>query len=288
MATIEERVLELQKENAKHGREKMENRDRIFVTTEVLHSFFNDCDMETLNLTYVPIIQNGVFVLMREHYTAYIVFDCNMDANIEENVEIKMTYYAEYKSAKNQTLFVWLWDLIFHVPFVGTNYMDVLISSYTDARGLIYEAEHRGKKFIENYIQSALQTPAINDELLAFLQTMAWINYIQEHPEYKAQTQGEVHERTSARNATVSQKITGKQKEEKIHTIMLSAIKIESSSEKVMRVLKSKTPQRIASCWSVRGHMRHYKNGKTVYIKPYEKGTDKTQRVKKIYQVQKL
>lgn len=28
-------------------------------------------------------------------------------------------------------------------------------------------------------------------------------------------------------------------------------------------------------CWSVRGHYRHYKNGKTVFIKPYLKGKNK-------------
>lgn len=28
-------------------------------------------------------------------------------------------------------------------------------------------------------------------------------------------------------------------------------------------------------CWSVRGHYRHYKSGKVVFIKNYEKGKEK-------------
>jgi hypothetical protein len=28
-------------------------------------------------------------------------------------------------------------------------------------------------------------------------------------------------------------------------------------------------------CWSVRGHYRHYKSGKVVFVRSYEKGKDK-------------
>lgn len=38
--------------------------------------------------------------------------------------------------------------------------------------------------------------------------------------------------------------------------------------------------------WQVRGHLRHYKNGKVVYVKPYEKGTNKEAPLKdKIYKI---
>lgn len=36
-------------------------------------------------------------------------------------------------------------------------------------------------------------------------------------------------------------------------------------------------------CWAVRGHYRHYKSGKTVFIKAYTKGKDRTQSTSREY-----
>ena len=47
-------------------------------------------------------------------------------------------------------------------------------------------------------------------------------------------------------------------------------------NEKLTRKLRSKTRQRLTEAWCVRGHCRHYKTGKTVYVKPYMKGHGKT------------
>lgn len=44
-----------------------------------------------------------------------------------------------------------------------------------------------------------------------------------------------------------------------------------------------KTRQWHIDCWSVRGHIRHYKNGKTTYIKPYTKGNKNKTNNKIIY-----
>ena len=59
-------------------------------------------------------------------------------------------------------------------------------------------------------------------------------------------------------------------------TISLNGIRVISSNEKLTRKLCSKTRQRLTEAWSVRGHYRHYKSGKTVYIDPYMKGNGKT------------
>lgn len=58
--------------------------------------------------------------------------------------------------------------------------------------------------------------------------------------------------------------------------ISLNGIRVLSSNEKLTRRLRSKTRQRLTETWCVRGHCRHYKTGKTVYIKPYMKGNGKT------------
>lgn len=49
--------------------------------------------------------------------------------------------------------------------------------------------------------------------------------------------------------------------------------------------IRSKKIVRVAECWSVRGHYRHYKSGKVVYIKPFEKGTNKGKIVPKKYDI---
>lgn len=60
-------------------------------------------------------------------------------------------------------------------------------------------------------------------------------------------------------------------------------IKFKVSNNKTANAIKSKKPRRLAGCWEVRGHFRHYQNGKVVYIKPYEKGENRAKRIKKQY-----
>lgn len=40
-------------------------------------------------------------------------------------------------------------------------------------------------------------------------------------------------------------------------------------------------------CWGVVGHLRHYKDGKTVYIKPYLKGKNRNGEVEKTYMIER-
>ena len=42
------------------------------------------------------------------------------------------------------------------------------------------------------------------------------------------------------------------------------------------KITRSNILHRRCRKWSVRGHVRHYKSGKTVYIKPFEKGVDRS------------
>lgn len=47
-----------------------------------------------------------------------------------------------------------------------------------------------------------------------------------------------------------------------------------TSNEKIDKLVKKQYKRHVKS-WTVRGHIRRYKNGKTVYIKPYVKGKGK-------------
>lgn len=103
--------------------------------------------------------------------------------------------------------------------------------------------------------------------IIGFIRVMAFINYLSEHPELKEMENkadvGKSRKKISADKQPAS-------------VISLNGIRVISSNEKLTRKLRSKTRQRLTEAWCVRGHCRHYKTGKTVYIKPYMKGSGKT------------
>jgi hypothetical protein len=50
----------------------------------------------------------------------------------------------------------------------------------------------------------------------------------------------------------------------------------------------SKHKKHIITCehWSVKGHYRHYKNGKVVWISPHERGKNKDTKIQnKVYKI---
>lgn len=85
------------------------------------------------------------------------------------------------------------------------------------------------------------------------------------------------------RDKVVKLKIPKEQREEKLKGIsdnngnkiyLLDEI-IEYVNENRLRITSSGTHTINCPCWIVRGHYRHYKSGKIVFIKSYEKGKEK-------------
>lgn len=70
-----------------------------------------------------------------------------------------------------------------------------------------------------------------------------------------------------------------------VHTINLNGISMSVKDKNAIKRIKSKKRQNIATSWGVRGHIRHLKNGKTTYVRPYQKGTDKSKSVQKLYKI---
>lgn len=110
--------------------------------------------------------------------------------------------------------------------------------------------------------------------IIGFIRVMAFINYLSEHPELKEMENkadvGKSRKKISADKQPAS-------------VISLNGIRVISSNEKLTRKLRSKTRQRLTEAWCVRGHYRHYKSGKTIYVNPYVKGHGK--RVPKEYKL---
>lgn len=122
--------------------------------------------------------------------------------------------------------------------------------------------------------------------LESFLKIMGYLNYIMEHPELK-----ELEPKKNARTSGKQKVIKDMQKKTvaedvKVREISLNGIKVRTANSKVANTMRSRQIHRVATCWGVRGHFRHYKkSGKTVYIEPYEKGKDASKRIKKHYKL---
>lgn len=56
--------------------------------------------------------------------------------------------------------------------------------------------------------------------------------------------------------------------------IYLNGAKVECGKESNIAIRRGKMVRR-TDCWGVRGHYRHYKNGRVVYIAPFEKGVNR-------------
>ena len=62
-----------------------------------------------------------------------------------------------------------------------------------------------------------------------------------------------------------------------VQVISLNSLRFKTENKKVANMLKSKKVHRIAESWSVRGHYRHYKSGKVIFIESFEKGKNRKQ-----------
>lgn len=72
--------------------------------------------------------------------------------------------------------------------------------------------------------------------------------------------------------------------------IIINGIKIKKGENSQIKTKQGKIINRQTQVWSVIGHVRHYKNGKVVYIQPYKKGPGRDKEGskpnRKIYKVQ--
>lgn len=114
-----------------------------------------------------------------------------------------------------------------------------------------------------------------------FLAVMSMVNYLIEHPEEK-----NLSKKRKASESNGSKPDAPKNPAKSAETLRqkifsLNSIQFRTNNLKTEKTIKSRKWERVTDCWDVRGHYRHYKNGKTVYIAPYEKGTDRNKGVKR-------
>lgn len=160
------------------------------------------------------------------------------------------------------------------------------LEEFDDATTVIYEKQKRNKSEIKRYMQKLIREEGLDlYPVETFLKIMGYLNFIMEHPELKELGEAKKRNRASGKKkeTTTESKTVA---EVKVREISLNGITMRTADKKVANIVKSRQIHRIATCWGVRGHFRHYKkSGKVVYIEPYEKGKDAGKRIKKHYKL---
>lgn len=97
-------------------------------------------------------------------------------------------------------------------------------------------------------------------------------DYLLKHPEEKHK---ERH--TRSHNENNSSNKSFQKRADSVQVISLNSLRFKTANKKVANMLKSKKVHRITESWSVRGHYRHYKSGKVIFIESFEKGKNRKQ-----------
>lgn len=97
-------------------------------------------------------------------------------------------------------------------------------------------------------------------------------DYLLKHPEEKHK---ERHARSHSGNNPSSKSF--QKQADSVQVISLNSLRFKTANKKVANMLKSKKVHRMAESWSVRGHYRHYKSGKVIFIESFEKGKNRKQ-----------
>lgn len=97
-------------------------------------------------------------------------------------------------------------------------------------------------------------------------------DYLLKHPEEKRK---ERHTRSHNENNLSSK--SSQKRADSVQVISLNSLRFKTATKKVANMLKSKKVHRMAESWSVRGHYRHYKSGKVIFIESFEKGKNRKQ-----------
>lgn len=195
-------------------------------------------------------IKSGAFNVPAEHATEYlakVVLQTEKTFPIDENGNLLMEDSLLCLSFENSTT-------------------DVLKSrGYTE-------------EFISRYLRENTDIDSTRSDLdeiiLNFMTVFGAVNYLLQHPEEKDIKRRQKSSKSSKEfSPGVKTPAAVSNSEPKI--VNLNGLSIRVSTNKVVNALRSKKIVRSADCWSVRGHYRHYKNGKTVFIKSYEKGKNR-------------
>ena len=269
----EKQIQLLQEQKGKELAEQIGNFDSIKVKTKDAEKWFlNFPDDEDIVCT--PIMKSGILTIVENGGHGYVIFDVDFQ---DDHCVIRGDIFDDIDGT-----YKWNCSANCRTPYSGNNKkMEYMITGYEDATTKIMEKQDRKQSEIDAYATNIMGKTT--RPLSFLLKTMCYINWLMQHPEYKEVETKEIKEtklkesRKQIKNhANVT---TEKRQTNHVHTIQINNIRFKTKNSNVVRGLRSSKRRMSLSCWGVRGHFRHYKNGKVVYIKPYTKGKgSKTER----------
>lgn len=248
--------------------EKAKNFDRIEINfkryTAILGKMEEIAKHE--DFLIIPVLKSGVFTLKYPEYSVNILFDAEL---LEDEVLVKADSYivSEHETKKE-----WLYSCDFYLSYRVKKEDSYYMDNYRDSVTEIFQKQGRKEKELLDHLEAAAKSEMLKS-FLGFVNVNGWLNYLMEHPEEK-----EISKKITEKSESGAEKKPAKdseskgQKEPKEHVVRLNGVRITTSNNKAVNKIKSRKVTRIMECWSVRGHFRHYKNGKVVYVHPYEKG----------------
>lgn len=268
----DKQILIKMTETGKEYFDNSETMDIIEIQAEQQEEWFRDIQDDDVFLC-VPIIKSGVFICNYPDMQGRMIFDAEIkDDTI--SFDISMLDVSD-------NIPLWMCDCIFEMPLEVSQYSEFQCLDFIDPKTEIYLKQKVPQATIDKHFEKVIENLAHPFRL--FIRCMCWINYLMAHPEHKEVTNQERN--SSARKKAKITNTTNSQTSSQPRTIFLNNIKFKLNNTKTASKIKSRKIHRIASCWGVRGHFRHYKNGKTIYIQPYQKGENRSERIRKKYQL---
>lgn len=258
----EKQVEQLAIEKGKEFHSKVDGLDRIKVTQSQSSNWFSDLS-EDADVVCTPIIKNGVLIISYDDFSGYVVFD----------TDFKENFFTIQTDIFNDIDGVFTWSCLIQSQVSYTckqNQVSCTITGFDDPMIQIMERQRKPGEAIRNYYRSVVND--YSEPLIFLLRTMSYINWLMQHPQYKEIEANERKKRESTNRPNKKTNNVKKKDSSGTRTIKINNIRFITTSDSVIRGLKSKKRRISIKCWGVRGHFRHYKNGRVIYIRPYKKG----------------
>ena len=249
--------------------DEVPNENKIYVDDLTWYKYAEVMEknkLDVVNLT--PLFPDGVIISESEYNnaTTHYFFSYKPD---DEKLVINLSLVTNGNFAFKIKITV---DRFFNLETSGIDMDD-----YFDATVVVYRKQHRKEDEINRYVDT--KTELIENTVNNFMQILLYINYLLEHPEIKEVHKEKSKTSTANKKTSASKSSTPTEPRKSVaRTTIINGLRIVSDAEPVHKKLKSKKIQRVTDCWGVRGHYRHYKNGKTVYIEPYKKGKGRNEK----------
>ena len=159
------------------------------------------------------------------------------------------------------------------ILYVDAQDIVIKIQSFEDAKTVIYERQGN-YRLLDQYLNDETNKQENIVYIKLFLKCIEWLNFLMQHPEYKKLEATEKGE-----GKRVTQTSGHAQNQPDAHpnrrTVVLNGVSILTQQDNIMKKLRSRKIHRVTQSWSVRGHYRHYRSGKCIYVAPYIKGKGK-------------